>query len=91
MDVEKILKTIDAHKEVKNFHNFRTRLSGGTKFIEAHLVFHPKISLLEAHNISHEIEDKIREIDLISPWSILFHLDPYDDEAEDTKRKNPKL
>lgn len=91
MDVEKILKTIDAHKEVKNFHNFRTRISGGTKFIEAHLVFRSNISLLEAHKISHEIEDEIRKIDPESPWSILFHLDPYNDKAEDNQRKNPKI
>lgn len=83
MHVEQILRTIDAHKSVKSFHEFRTRISGGTKFVEAHLVFSPEISLLEAHKISHLIEDEIRNIDRTSEWSILFHLDPYDDEATD--------
>lgn len=58
--------------------------------MEAHLVFHKNISLLDAHRISHEIEDEIRSLDTESPWSILFHLDPYDDEMEDVKRKKPK-
>ena len=89
MQVEKILQKIDNHKELKSFHNFRTRTSGGTKFVEAHLVFHKNISLLDAHRISHEIEDEIRTLDNESPWSILFHLDPYNDENEDNN-KNPK-
>ena len=39
----------------------------------------PDISLLEAHRISDSIEDKIRELDKESNWSITVHLDPYDD------------
>lgn len=84
-EVAKITEIIKNESEVTAFHEFRTRESGKIKFVEAHLVFHPEISLLEAHKISHKIEDKIREIDTESVWSILFHLDPYNDEMEDKK------
>lgn len=84
--VTNILKTIQGHPELKSFHNFRSRTSGGINFIEAHLVFDSNISLINAHRISHEIEDAIRESDTQSSWSILFHLDPYNDEEEDKKR-----
>lgn len=83
MQVVKILDILDNHPELTDYHNFRTRESGGIKFVEAHLVFHEHISLLDAHRISHYIEEEIKKIDPESKWSIMFHLDPYDDEAED--------
>lgn len=84
-EVEKIQEIIKNHSEVSDFHEFRSRSSGGIKFIEAHLVFTPKTLLIDAHDISHQIEDEIREIDTESKWSILFHLDPFNDEKEDIK------
>ena len=81
--VVNILDILDNHKELSDYHNFRSRESGGVKFVEAHLVFHENISLLDAHRVSHEIEDEIRKLDTDSEWSILFHLDPYDDKETD--------
>ena len=83
MHVVNILDILDNHNELSDYHNFRSRESGGVKFVEAHLVFHENISLLDAHRVSHEIEDEIRKLDTDSEWSILFHLDPYDDKETD--------
>ena len=83
MHVVNILDILDNHNELSDYHNFRSRESGGVKFVEAHLVFHKNISLLDAHRVSHEIEDEIRKLDKDSEWSILFHLDPYDDKETD--------
>lgn len=83
MHVVNILDILDNHNELSDYHNFRSRESGGVKFVEAHLVFHENISLLDAHRVSHEIEDEIRKLDKDSEWSILFHLDPYDDKETD--------
>lgn len=83
MHIVNILDILDNHKELSDYHNFRSRESGGVKFVEAHLVFHENISLLDAHRVSHEIEDEIRKLDTDSEWSILFHLDPYDDKETD--------
>jgi cation efflux protein len=55
-------------KNVKNFHNLKTRQSGGIKFVEAHLVFEEDILLYKAHNVSHKIEDKIKNLDKSSKW-----------------------
>lgn len=88
---EKIRQAIQAHKGINTFHAFRTRQSGETKFVEAHLVFDSHISLLEAHTISHEIEDSIRAGDTNASWSILFHLDPYNDEPEDVNGKREEV
>lgn len=86
-EVWKILDILKNEKEVKSFHEFKTRKSGEMKFVEAHLIFDENISLLKSHNISHKIEDRIRKLDEKSKWHILFHLDPYDDEAEDLRKK----
>lgn len=86
-EVSKILEILKNEKKLENFHEFKTRQSGGIKFVEAHLVFSEDISLLNAHDISHIIEEKIRKLDKKSKWSILFHLDPYDDFSEDLKKK----
>ncbi len=85
MQVEKILDILDNNKKLTDYHNFRTRESGGIKFVEAHLVFNEKISLIDAHRVSHQIEDSIKKLDTESKWSIMFHLDPYNDEYEDKK------
>lgn len=64
---------------ITSFHGLKSRLSGNTIFLEVHLVFDEMISLLEAHNISEEIEEKLAQNDPSLKWVILSHLDPYDD------------
>lgn len=34
---------------------------------------------MEAHKISHEIEDEIKRIDEKREWIVSIHLEPYDD------------
>lgn len=86
-EVEQIKEIIKNFEKIENFHELKTRKSAEVKFIEAHLVFERNISLAEAHNISHEIEDEIKKIDEKSRWLTTFHLDSYNDEEEDLKKK----
>jgi divalent metal cation (Fe/Co/Zn/Cd) transporter len=80
-EVEKIQNIIKNGKEVTGYHYLKTRESGSMKFVEVHIVFNKNISLLEAHNISDDLEQKIREIDKDSQWDVMIHLDPYDDRG----------
>ncbi len=77
--VEKIKDIIISTNGITDYHFLKTRRSGKTNFVDVHLVMTPDISLLEAHRISDSIEDKIKELDKESIWSITAHLDPYDD------------
>ncbi len=89
--VEKIKDIIISTNGVTDYHFLKTRRSGKTNFVDVHVVMTPDISLLEAHRISDSIEDKIRELDKESNWSITVHLDPYDDSIineEETGVKN---
>ena len=85
-DIEKeIERIIMSNPKVKGFHNLRTRKAGQTKFIDFHLVLSPRITLLEANTIAHNVEDAIQE--KFPTSEILIHTDPYDDSHEDEKRK----
>lgn len=46
---------------VIGMHQLRTRMSGPVRFIQLHLELDDNISLLEAHQISDRVEDKLRE------------------------------
>jgi len=77
--VEGIKDIIISTNGVTDYHFLKTRRSGKTNFVDVHVVMTPDISLLEAHRISDTIEEKIKELDKESNWSITIHLDPYDD------------
>ena len=84
-EVEKIIACIQNEKQVNDYHYLKTRRSGKTKFVEAHLVFTPIIKLLDAHNAADKIIADIKKIDEDSQWIVNVHLDPYDDSKEHTK------
>ncbi|AJC87827.1 cation diffusion facilitator family transporter [Campylobacter insulaenigrae] len=74
---------IQRHPEIISFHHLKTRQSPDKKYLSVHLVFCPIISLLNAHKIADDIEDKIRQNYKDDKWDIQIHLDPYDDSEEE--------
>ncbi len=82
--VEKIKDIILSTNGVTDYHFLKTRRSGKTNFVDVHVVMTPDISLLAAHRIADNIEDKIKELDKESDWGITIHLDPYDDSEINT-------
>ncbi len=75
----KIEQIIENEKEINGYHFLKTRTAGKNNFVDVHLVFDCTITLLSAHKISDEIEDKITNLDSSKDWIINIHLDPYDD------------
>lgn len=80
--LERIKLTLN-QSPISSYHGLKSRISGNTLFLEVHLVFDENISLLEAHNISDEIEDNLPKLDPRLDWVILSHLDPYDDSLSE--------
>lgn len=68
---------------ITSYHALRSRIVGNIIFINVHLVFHPDITLIEAHKICDDIESRIRAIDKSLVWEINAHLDPCDDSEFD--------
>lgn len=81
-DQTTIIAILNNHPSVKGFHNFRTRSSGKRIFIEAHIEMDPKLTLVEAHNIAHDLKDAV---EAVYPHSeMIVHQDPagYDESSE---------
>jgi cation diffusion facilitator family transporter len=79
--VNEIKTLIENEKRISNYHYLKTRKSAHTNFVDVHLVFNDGISLLAAHGIGDQIEDKIMKINEEEEWVINAHLDPYDDSV----------
>jgi cation diffusion facilitator family transporter len=75
----KIEEIIKSEKEVNDYHWLKTRTAGKTNFVDVHLVFDCVITLMAAHKVSDNIEEKIKKLDKSKDWVINIHLDPYDD------------
>lgn len=59
IDKKRILAIISKHPEVKGVHELKTRFAANKPFIQFHLELAGSMTLLEAHEISDEIVDKL--------------------------------
>ncbi len=60
---------------VMGVHDLRTRMSGPVRFIQLHLELDDKMALIEAHQISDVVEEKLCEA--FPGADVLIHQDPY--------------
>jgi cation diffusion facilitator family transporter len=76
-----------ANRYAVKFHAFRTRQAGSRRFISFHLLVPDEWSVKRAHQLSEEIEERIRS--LVPNSGVLVHIEPisdpasYDDEGLD--------
>lgn len=81
LDVPDIKKITDIIEETSpdfhSYHFLKTRSSGKHTFIEFHLVFDTKITLLAAHTVSDMIECRLKNT--FPNCIVTIHLDPFDD------------
>jgi len=75
----KIETIIKSEPDINDYHWLKTRTAGKNNFVDVHLVFDCVITLMAAHKVSDNIEDKIKQLDTSKDWVINIHLDPYDD------------
>lgn len=73
-DQEKITAIAQNTALVKGVHGVRTRQSGGTVFIQLHLELDDHLILLDAHDISDNVEVQLKNAYPNS--DVLIHLDP---------------
>lgn len=57
---DSIKSCVKSHPKVHAIHDLRTRSTGGQYFIEFHLEMDGALTLIEAHDIAHEVEDKLK-------------------------------
>ncbi len=71
---EKIRGIAQSHPDVAAAHDLRTRVAGPTAFIQIHLEMDGAMSLTRAHEISDEVEAKLRAA--YPNAEIIIHQDP---------------
>ena len=72
-DIISILKSL---KEVKSYHNIRSRGSETNIFIDMHIMVDPHMTVEDAHKLSHSIETKIQNT-IHKNAQVICHIEPY--------------
>jgi cation diffusion facilitator family transporter len=85
-EVTKIFKEY-GHRYAVKFHAFRTRRAGVRRFISFHLLVPDEWSVQRAHQLSEEIEERIRS--LVPNSAILVHIEPISDRRF-LRRREPR-
>jgi len=62
------------HPDARGLHDLRTRRAGSDVFIELHLELSGELSLEQAHDVTHEVEARIREA--FPDADIIVHQEP---------------
>jgi ferrous-iron efflux pump FieF len=73
-DLQSIKAVINSHPRANGFHELRTRQSGKMRFIQFHLELDDNLSLLQAHQISDEVEQELLKI--FTDTEVFIHQDP---------------
>jgi ferrous-iron efflux pump FieF len=71
---EKIKAIVMAHPEVISLHDLRTRKAGLHTFIQIHIELDPKMALIDAHEISDEVERELCQA--FDQAEVIIHQDP---------------
>jgi ferrous-iron efflux pump FieF len=73
-DKKLLQQIITSHKDVKGFHDLKTRHSGSKPIIQFHLEMDGKVSLYEAHTIAEAVEILIKQ--KFKNAEVIIHQDP---------------
>ena len=71
---KEIISVILKHPQVHGIHELKTRSSGTWDFVQVHVEMEGTLPLKEAHEITHEIEERVREI--FPRLHLTIHQDP---------------
>jgi cation diffusion facilitator family transporter len=79
-DLDVVLEVLDSDPDVMGYHKVRTRKSGSARHVDAHVLLDDDMSLVDAHDITEALEDRIRE--KLPNAEITLHTEPYHAERK---------
>jgi ferrous-iron efflux pump FieF len=71
---EEIADCIMSDERVKGTHDMRTRTAGAQQFLQVHVELAPELTLMKAHKISDDIENRL--VSQFPLLDVIIHLDP---------------
>ncbi len=75
---ERIRAILLSDGHVRGFHKLRTRRSGRSRLVDVHVLLDDDLSLVDAHHIAEELEDKVRSA--FPKVEISIHFEPHEAE-----------
>ena len=76
VDDEEVVKILKTFEEIKAYHDIRSRGSENNIHLDMHIMVDPSMTVEDAHRLSHDIEDRIREITNENS-QVIVHIEPY--------------
>jgi cation diffusion facilitator family transporter len=77
-EVRAVEATMRADNRILGWHKLRTRKSGSQRHVDVHIQVDDEMSLKEAHRVTEELEDRMRDA-LPNVW-VMIHTEPYEEE-----------
>jgi ferrous-iron efflux pump FieF len=71
---QRFLAVAESHPELRGIHDMRTRSSGAHDFVQFHVWVDPKMTVLDAHRVMDEVEDRLMKE--FPGTEVLIHPDP---------------
>lgn len=87
-EVAQIEQILNNDERIQSWHDLRTRKSGSHRHIDLHIVLHSDASLMEAHQIADDLEQRISG--QFTSAHVVIHTDPYDDSLAQSGRSEQK-
>lgn len=81
VDSEKLKNIAMSFEQVKDIHNIRSRGSIHELYIDMHIMTEPDLSVEKSHELTHNIEDRIRE-SINANAQLIAHIEPFNTEEE---------
>ena len=74
-DIDAVKEILTNDPAVYDFHKLRTRRSGSSRYIDAHVLMEDSLTLLESHDLTEALEDRIRK--RLPNVQVTLHTEPY--------------
>lgn len=77
-ELQAIVTVLDDDPRILSWHKLRTRKSGAQRHIDVHIQVDDGLSLRDAHELTEELEDQMR--DTLPNVEVMIHTEPYEEE-----------
>ena len=73
--VAQVMKVIDGHGEIRQWHRLRSRRVGRELFLDVHILVDPELNVAAAHEISERLEEAL-DREIACPVNVTVHIEP---------------
>lgn len=86
IDHDRVEEIVLSYDDVLNVHNIRSRGRSDRIFVDLHIVTNPKLTVMEAHDLSHDIEEALQN-QINKNIEFIAHVEPNSKESQDDDNK----